>query len=41
MIIRRLSTVNELDDNISEKIDDFDTYNNNNIQINENNDIIL
>jgi len=40
MIIRRLSTVNELDDNISEKIDDFDTYNNN-IQINENNDIIL
>ena len=40
MIITRLSTVNELDDNISEKIDDFDTYNNN-IQINENNDIIL
>ena len=40
MIIRRLSTVNELDDNISEKIDDFDSYNNN-IQINENNDIIL
>ena len=40
MIIRRLSTVNELDDNISEKIDDFDTYNTN-IQINENNDIIL
>ena len=40
MIITRLSTVNELDDNNSEKIDDFDTYNNN-IQINENNDIIL
>ena len=40
MIIRRLSTVNELDDNISEKIYDFDTYNNN-IKINENNDIIL